>query len=145
MLFRLVRRYVPPPIQQAPPIPSATPQSHHPTTSYLTQPNWDLHQHVTRIASAPDSYRPWPPTATHPQHRHMQRMSSCSDPQLNIWPPPPWSQTGANVQEDARRKLHYHLAAIFPEEQVTQVMQLYPDETNPQKICAAILAMFPKT
>lgn len=107
---------------------------------------WDMHQHVTRIASAPDSYRPWPPGA-HPQHRHMQRMSSCSDPQLNVWPPP-WAQTGGplpNSQEEARRKLHYHLAAIFPEEQVTQAMQLYPDETNAQKICAAILAMFPKT
>ncbi|XP_057664941.1 probable ribonuclease ZC3H12D isoform X1 [Diorhabda carinulata] len=112
-------------------------------------PGWDVHQHVTRIASAPDSYRPWPPQQ-HPQHRHMQRISSCSDTQLNMWPPV-WSQGGTHhlsgsspVQED-RRKLHYHLAAIFPEEQVTQAMQMYPDETNPQKICAAILSMFPKT
>ena len=79
----------------------------------------------------------------------MQRMSSCSDPQLNVWPPQQqWAQSGPLLgptpQEDARRKLHYHLAAIFPEEQVTQAMQLYPEETNPQKICAAILAMFPK-
>ncbi|KYB26105.1 probable ribonuclease ZC3H12D isoform X1 [Tribolium castaneum] len=122
---RLVRRYVAP----QPP--------------YM---NWDMHQHVTRIASAPDSYRPWPPAA--PTHRHMQRMSSCSDPQLNVWPPL-WSQGGPppppTLQEDARRKLHYHLAAIFPEEQVTQAMRMYPDETNPQKICAAILSMFPKT
>lgn len=138
---RLVRRYPPPQNTQ---VPIGQIQS-----PYLTPPNWDMHQHVTRIASAPDSYRPWPPQATHPQHRHMHRMSSCSDPQLNVWPPqwsgppvgPPAPQ---NLQEDARRKLHYHLAAIFPEEQVTQVMQLYPDETNPQKICAAILTMFPK-
>lgn len=132
---RLARRYMPP-VQQ--------PQQMQ-ATAYLSHPgNWELHQHVTRIASAPDSYRPWPP-GTHPQHRHMQRMSSCSDPQLNVWPPP-WGQVPApNLQEDTRRKLHYHLAAIFPEEQVTQVMQLYPDETNAQKICAAILAMFPKT
>ncbi|VEN61774.1 unnamed protein product [Callosobruchus maculatus] len=117
------------------------------TSPYVS---WDVHQHVTRIASAPDSYRPWPPQQ-HPQHRHMQRISSCSDTQLNIWPPPAWSQSGSipqlnpTIQEDARRKLHYHLAAIFPEEQVTQAMQMYPDETNPQKICAAILSMFPKT
>ncbi|KAF5288773.1 hypothetical protein FQA39_LY15264 [Lamprigera yunnana] len=106
-------------------------------------PNWELHQHVQRNASAPDSYRPWPPN-THPQHRQMQRISSCSDPQLNVYPPH-WTQnsSGVSIQEDARRKLHYHLSAIFPEEQVTQAMHLYPDETNPQKICAAILAMFP--
>lgn len=43
---------------------------------------------------------------------------------------------------DQRRRLHYHLASIFPEEQVQAVMQMYPDETNPPKICAAILSMF---
>lgn len=132
------------PQQQAPPPPPA----------YLPPSNFEVHQHVTRIASAPDSYRPWPPAAAYPQHRHMQRISSCSDPQLNVWPQQQqWQQqtttTGGNtlqnsLQEDTRRKLHYHLAAIFPEEQVTHVMQLYPDETNPQKICAAILTMFPK-
>lgn len=83
-------------------------------------------------------------------YRHMQRISSCSDTQLNVWPTG-WSQgsshhmSSSTVQEDTRRKLHYHLAAIFPEEQVTQAMQMYPDETNPQKICAAILSMFPKS
>ncbi|KAF2883320.1 hypothetical protein ILUMI_22822 [Ignelater luminosus] len=140
---RLVRmRFVPPLQQQSSPLPQPQLQ-----TPFLTpnHPNWELHQHVTRIASAPDSYRPWPPSS-HTQHRHMQRISSCSDPQLNVYPPH-WAQSGTgiaqNVQEDARRKLHYHLSAIFPEEQVTQAMQLYPDETNPQKICAAILAMFP--
>ncbi|XP_018574816.1 probable ribonuclease ZC3H12C isoform X2 [Anoplophora glabripennis] len=142
---RLARRY-------APPI-SSTQSSQMtlttPASGYIAHPSWDMHQHVTRIASAPDSYRPWPPQQ-HPQHRHMQRISSCSDSQLNVWPPT-WSQgsvphlASPTAQEDARRKLHYHLAAIFPEEQVTQAMQMYPDETNPQKICAAILSMFPKT
>lgn len=70
----------------------------------------------------------------------MHRMSSCSDTQLNLWQGQ-WNPIGS--QEDARRKLHYHLTAIFPEEQVIQAMQMYPDETNAQKICAAILAMFP--
>lgn len=128
---------------------------------------WDLHQNVTRIASAPDPSRPWhtgPPPA------------SSSEPHINLWPPspqqqqpPPQSQTGgapgsastgmigppppspsqqvaAHQQQlqDQRCRLHYHLASIFPEEQVQTVMQMYPDETNPQKICAAILAMFPK-
>ncbi|XP_044740306.1 probable ribonuclease ZC3H12D isoform X2 [Chrysoperla carnea] len=117
---------------------------------------WDLHQHVTRIASAPGP----PPTNI---QRPMHRLSSTSDPQINLcapnpnqpWPPcyaqppsclplqPHYSSVPAST-EDARRKLHYHLAAIFPEEQVTQAMNLYPDETNPQRICGAILAMFPK-
>ncbi|XP_066254279.1 probable ribonuclease ZC3H12D isoform X1 [Euwallacea similis] len=124
-----------------------------PTSGYLGASGWDLHQGVTRIASAPDSYRSpqstrasgWSgiqapqPGQTAPVH-HMQRMSSCSDSQLNVWPGQ-WNAIGS--QEDARRKLHYHLAAIFPEEQVIHAMQMYPDETNAQKICAAILAMFP--
>ncbi|EAT36237.1 AAEL011652-PA, partial [Aedes aegypti] len=63
-------------------------------------------------------------------------------------PPPQTSQAAAaahqQLQQDQRRRLHYHLASIFPEEQVQTVLQMYPDETNPQKICAAILAMFPK-
>ncbi|KAK9888094.1 hypothetical protein WA026_000370 [Henosepilachna vigintioctopunctata] len=115
---------------------------------FLNPPGWDMHQHVTRIASAPDSYRHWPPTQAVP-HRHMHRLSSCSDPQLNVypahWPGQPSVSPHSSMLEDTRRKMHYHLAAIFPEEQVTQAMQLYPEETNPQEICATILSMFPKT
>lgn len=137
------------------------------------------HQSVTRIASAPDTYRPWPHAAPPPtSSRHMHRLNSTSDPQLNlsdgtptllphnaasndpfdaplwsgpppsvVWPPqhlPPPPQYPTASSGDARRTLHYHLAYIFPEEQVQKAMQLYPDETNPQKICAAILNMFPK-
>ncbi|XP_067010974.2 probable ribonuclease ZC3H12D isoform X2 [Anabrus simplex] len=125
------------------------------------------HQNVTRNASAPDAYQPWPPTPTPPPAgKHMHRLSSTSDPQLNLCVPPgeaprvqdpfeptPWPAVWApqpvhpplpSRTEDARRMLRYHLAAIFPEEQVHKAMQIYPDETNPQKICAAILAMFPK-
>ncbi|XP_050082848.1 endoribonuclease ZC3H12A isoform X2 [Anopheles aquasalis] len=120
---------------------------------------WELHQHVQRIASAPDSVRPWhsgPPPA------------SSSEPHINLgWSPnplPPAALTPSNShsvvsqqqhhqqqqqhhqqqQQHDRQRLHYHLASIFPEEQVQTVMQMYPEETNPQKICAAILAMFPK-
>ncbi|KDR24071.1 putative ribonuclease ZC3H12C [Zootermopsis nevadensis] len=141
-----------------------------------------MHQNVTRIASAPDSYRPWPPVPPPYPGRHMHRLGSTSDPQLNlcvppseisilsdpfdaslwppatsgpppsvVWPPqtshmppPPAHPPFSTNAEDARRRLHYHLASIFPEEQVQKAMQLYPEETNPQKICAAILAMFPK-
>lgn len=105
------------------------------------------HQHVTRIASAPDSYRAWPPrsTALVPPSRG-QRLGT-SDPQLNLQPSSPSTSLhvpwGTQVQ-DVRRRLHYHLANIFPEEQVQTVMALHPHETDPQQICAAILAMFPK-
>lgn len=82
------------------------------------------HTSVSRISSAPGPHtglpRPRPP-------------SSASDPQL----------TRATSDEARRRLLHYHLASIFPEEQVSAAMQLYPTETNPQKICAAILSLFP--
>ncbi|KAG4066601.1 hypothetical protein HA402_007237 [Bradysia odoriphaga] len=103
------------------------PRSHHPS-------QWDLHQNVTRIASAPDPSRPWqtgPPPA------------STSEPHINLW-----SQHRATTPilsaQDHRCHIYYHLASIFPEEEVQTVMHLYPEETNPQTICAAILNMFPK-
>ncbi|KAG8231395.1 hypothetical protein J437_LFUL011331 [Ladona fulva] len=160
-----------------------------------------VHQNVTRIASAPDSFQRWPQvphTASHshghhlipqtllPRHHHMQRLSSTSDPQLNlggegetvagdpfdggswypytsehspsIWSPnvlqssvsgllQPTSQFSyaSDDPEDARHRLQYHLSSIFPAEHVRTAMEIYPDETNPQKICAAILSMFPKS
>ncbi|XP_067134629.1 endoribonuclease rege-1-like [Centruroides vittatus] len=42
-----------------------------------------------------------------------------------------------------REKLHFHLSAIFPKEQVETVLNIYPHETRPQKLCAAILSLFP--
>lgn len=96
---------------------------------------------MTRIASAPDSSRPWHGGAS---------LASSSEPQINLWPPQHAAQHLPNQQQqqqqlqEQRRRLHYHLASIFPEEQVQTVLQMYPDETNPQKICAAILNMFPK-
>ncbi|XP_071438762.1 endoribonuclease ZC3H12A-like isoform X2 [Hetaerina americana] len=160
------------------------------------------HQNVTRIASAPDSFQRWPLVGSRshgqqqqqqlmtqaplPHHHHMQRLSSTSDPQLNLggegettlgedpfeggsWfpytsepPPSIWSPrviqssiSGVTLplshppysddSEESRRRLHYHLSSIFPEDHVRMAMDLYPDETNPQKICAAILSMFPKS
>lgn len=64
-------------------------------------------------------------------------------------PPPPHLEVvnpGAVPLDTAspRYRLYYHLSSIFPEEQVRAAMDLCPEETNPQKVCAAILAMFPK-
>ncbi|KAL5233714.1 hypothetical protein ACI65C_001124 [Semiaphis heraclei] len=90
------------------------------------------HCNVTRIASAPPVPMPRPqPSMNLPPHAVVA--ASCSDPQ--IFP----------GYHEARQKLYYHLSSIFPEEQVSAAMQYYPNETNPQKICAAILNMFSKT
>ncbi|KAL4089482.1 hypothetical protein QTP88_024510 [Uroleucon formosanum] len=90
------------------------------------------HCNVTRIASAPPVPMPRPqPSMNLPPHTLVA--ASCSDPQ--IFP----------GYHEARQKLYYHLSSIFPEEQVSAAMQYYPNETNPQKICAAILSMFSKT
>lgn len=137
------------------------------------------HQTVARIASAPDSYRQWRPSAPNPR-----RATSTSDMQLHhfeapsppyLWgalshpgvpvPPPSlpgqmqaWHksplappspcQTGmigpSMSFDDQRRFLYYHLASVFPQEQVRSAMEMNPEETNPQAICAAILTMFPR-
>ncbi|XP_054268456.1 endoribonuclease ZC3H12A-like isoform X2 [Macrosteles quadrilineatus] len=113
-------------------------------------PSYSTHQHVTRIASAPPS---------HPSVQLCPRpLSSASDPQLNLSTPPPvlpsWTippPTTAHPTfhpltpsfDEARQRLVYHLSSIFPEEQVQAALRYYPNETNPQKICAAILSMFP--
>lgn len=109
------------------------------------------HQHVTRIASAPPSHSPIQACS--------RPLSSASDPQLNLSTPPPallssWTvppppTTHPNTfhltqsLDESRRKLLYHLSSIFPEEQVQTALRFYPNETNPQKICAAIISMFP--
>lgn len=43
---------------------------------------------------------------------------------------------------DARRRMHFHLAGIFPEAQVAEAMALYPEETDAQTMCAIILARY---
>lgn len=109
------------------------------------------HQHVTRIASAPPSHPPVQMCSL--------PLSSASDPQLNLSTPPPILPSSWTIPppssphpssfhpppnfDEARQRLHYHLASIFPEEQVQAALRFYPNETNPQKICAAILSMFP--
>jgi ribonuclease ZC3H12 len=99
------------------------------------------HQTVSRIASAPAACPSWPPAAG--------SSVSASEPHLHM---PPQQHIGVHggtwqwtSHHEARNHLHYHLASIFPEDQVQKAMALFPDETNPQKICAAILSMFHKT
>lgn len=54
----------------------------------------------------------------------------------------PCASDGALQHWDARRRMHYHLAGIFPEPQVAQAMAAYPEETDAQKMCAIILARY---
>ncbi|XP_028031653.1 endoribonuclease ZC3H12A isoform X1 [Bombyx mandarina] len=49
---------------------------------------------------------------------------------------------GALQHWDARRRMHFHLSAIFPEAQVAEAMAAYPEETDAQKMCAIILARY---
>ncbi|KAK0178342.1 hypothetical protein PV328_002299 [Microctonus aethiopoides] len=112
------------------------------------------HKHVTRIASAPDSYLAWPPTlppllSNPSQLPHGNQRLGMSDSQLNLLSHTPMSMPNLCMSQDtqiydARRHLHYHLSNIFPDEQVQVAMTLHPHETNPQQICATILSMFPK-
>ncbi|XP_043261707.1 ribonuclease ZC3H12A-like [Colletes gigas] len=121
---------------------------------YRAAMNWDhsearqCHQHVTRIASAPDSYQAWPLNNSNmgTSSGSNQRLGA-SDPQLN----PVASSLYSNMPSDAlkefldtRTKIHYHLANIFPEEHVRAAMLIHPFETDPIEICIAILKMYPQ-
>lgn len=95
--------------------------------------------------SPPPPLPPVQPTQHVHQHSWASRTSSLPAHQhLSSSPLQAFGENGPNSKSEARYKLFYHLAAIFPEEQVRQVMSLMPDETNAQKICAAILALYPK-
>ncbi|XP_014262394.1 probable ribonuclease ZC3H12C isoform X2 [Cimex lectularius] len=95
------------------------------------------HSSVTRISSAPPPHQGSPPIGL------QASLCSTSEPQLHAWAVPVLTPLAPVTTEEARRRLHYHLASIFPEEQVRAALSLYPNETNPQKICAAILTLFP--
>ncbi len=45
----------------------------------------------------------------------------------------------SKTEMDARSNLYYHLAKLFPEDQVRNAMTALPDETDPHKICLYIL------
>uniref|UniRef100_T1JAT3 C3H1-type domain-containing protein n=1 Tax=Strigamia maritima TaxID=126957 RepID=T1JAT3_STRMM len=56
----------------------------------------------------------------------------------------PKQQSSSNAaSEDVRNQVFFKLSSIFPADQVQAAMMMCPDETNPQKICATILTLFP--
>ncbi|XP_065340477.1 endoribonuclease ZC3H12A-like isoform X1 [Cloeon dipterum] len=108
-------------------------------THQLGGPEVALHQSVTRIASAPEPLPPcWPPAPTQQRHVPLTHISASSEPNLMV--PPQWTHMDAEV----RSRINYHLSSLFPAEQVQAAMNMLPEETNPQKICALILTMFHK-
>ncbi|XP_006618163.1 probable ribonuclease ZC3H12C isoform X2 [Apis dorsata] len=122
-------------------------------SAYRVGLNWErsegqCHQHVTRIASAPDSYQAWLSNNSNmslPSGSN-QRLGA-SDPQLNVVTSPLYSAMPSDVLReflDTRTKIHYHLANIFPEEHVRTAMLIHPFETDPIEICVAILKMYPQ-
>ncbi|CAL7935691.1 unnamed protein product [Xylocopa violacea] len=116
--------------------------------------NWDhsergqCHQHITRIASAPDSYQAWLSNNSNislPSGSN-QRLGA-SEPQLNVVTSPLYPSMSSDMLReflDTRTKIHYHLANIFPEEHVRAAMLIHPFETDPIEICVAILKMYPQ-
>ncbi|CAK1587092.1 unnamed protein product [Parnassius mnemosyne] len=57
----------------------------------------------------------------------------------NGLPLSPCASEGALQHWEARRRMHFHLAGIFPEAQVAEAMAAYPEETDAQTMCAIIL------
>ena len=70
--------------------------------------------------------------------------SSSTSLKTNLPAEAPSTSAGAAAGIDhaeARSKLYYHLAAIFPEDQVLRAMRAMPDETVAEKICSYILSL----
>ncbi|GBP30569.1 Probable ribonuclease ZC3H12B [Eumeta japonica] len=78
-----------------------------------------MHAAAARVVSAPVGAMPTPAPPT--------SLGACSS-------------ESALQQWEARQRMRYHLAGIFPEAQVAEAMAAFPDETNAQTMCALILA-----
>lgn len=85
-----------------------------------------LHSLAARVVSAPAGAMD--AAGAYAGAMRMQLSPCTSDGQLQHW--------------DARRRMHYHLAGIFPEAQVAEAMAAYPEETDAQTMCAIILARY---
>ncbi|XP_070190589.1 probable ribonuclease ZC3H12B isoform X2 [Littorina saxatilis] len=94
--------------------------------SHPASPHYHPHPH---LPATPSTHQPPPPFigsgVPQWQHNPMQRRSFPAEQ-----PIPP---------SDPRYSLYYHLCSIFAEHRVRAVMNKYPDETDPQKICASIM------
>lgn len=55
--------------------------------------------------------------------------------------PGPLPEDAPILAGDPRYKLYYHLCGLFPEHKVRAVMNLHPESTDPNEICAHIIGM----
>ena len=55
--------------------------------------------------------------------------------------PGPLPEDAPILAGDPRYKLYYHLCGLFPEHKVRAVMNLHPESTDPNEICANIIGM----
>ena len=119
---------------KSPPPPLPTHQQQQLKQQLHQHQHQHIQQHVwaARTSSLPAHHTLSSSTVQPPQHQQSQPFGSDA------------SKGSATLGSEARYKLFFHLTAIFPEDQVRQVMTMMPDETNAQKICAAILSLFPK-
>ncbi|XP_028175010.1 probable ribonuclease ZC3H12B isoform X1 [Ostrinia furnacalis] len=80
-----------------------------------------------------------------PAHAAAARVASAPAGAAAAWralPPSPCASEGALQHWDARRRMHFHLAGIFPEAQVAEAMAAFPEQTDAQAMCAVILARY---
>lgn len=141
---------------------SQSTQAHHrPLTRHSSHEQAaSSHQHVTRIASAPDSYRPTQLfrgttnlvelASSSGQQQQQQQRTTTNNVETAIGhrmqqPMSPMPTELLREFLDARSKIHYHLANIFPEEHVRSAMMMMPFETDAVEICLAILNAYPQS
>ncbi|KAG7163648.1 ribonuclease ZC3H12C-like [Homarus americanus] len=79
---------------------------------------------------------------TPPQQQQQQHLSS-QQPSVGLPSNFPNPIAGTTSHEDVRLRVFYHLSNVFPEAQVRAVLAMYPEETDPQKICSYILSTNP--
>ncbi|XP_031833193.1 zinc finger CCCH-type containing protein regnase 1 [Nomia melanderi] len=126
---------------------------------YRVGVNWDhsdvrqCHQHVTRIASAPDSYHAGPSSnsnigseTTSGLNQQLGDSDSESDevfgsrcPLYQLLP-----SVAVKLLLDERKEVQDHLLRIFPKDQVKLAMLLHPFETDPVEFCIFMLKKFPR-
>ncbi|KAG6445076.1 hypothetical protein O3G_MSEX003710 [Manduca sexta] len=113
-----------PPGPPGPPGPPLNVNTHRKLARQLTlNPACDprLHSAATRVASAPAP----------------AGMAGGAAAALG-----PGMSDGALQHWDARQRMRFHLAGIFPEAQVVEAMAAHPEETDAQQMCAIILARY---
>ncbi|KAL5010489.1 hypothetical protein ScPMuIL_012794 [Solemya velum] len=108
---------------------------------YTSQPTQLNYQQMGGSVTTPTQHLPDPSIIGH----NPGQLSNVS-----VWSDSPYSAPVSNLRapmpddteikpKDTRYNLYYHLCGLFPEPKVRAVMNQYPNETNPQELCAYII------